>query len=565
MARDVEAGKAFVRVSVKENMAGLKNISRTLKSWGATVGMVGGAMTAAGSAVLAPLMGMATAFADAGSAIADMSARTGVSAEQLSSLGYAAGMTGASIEDLEKGLLMMQKKGMSTDKLVAVANKIQGMSDPAKRTAYAMEVFGKSGAKLIPMLSGGAAGLAEFQAEAERLGLVMSGEDAAAADALGDAMDQVKSAVKAAGLQVGAALAPALTAVATQLSGVVARVIAFIKAHRPMIVTVAKIALAVMGVGTAIAALGGLMAGAGMAISGLVTVLGTIGSIIGVVLSPVGLLVAGVVAGTAAFLTFTETGQWLASTLMADFGTAFDTVKQTIGGVTDALKSGEFQLAGEIALTGLKLAFFQGTKSIRSMWIDFNKSLVDGLAGAAKTLVSVWRATSQKIASWLADLFYRFNLLVSGQKDYLSNEERIGARDSALNEYYDNIQGQLDAAIDGTADAIQDGLNASLEDGEARIAALRAELNRLTGTAAERAANLPQAAPPPKPHEAARAAALAGNTLAGVTGTFSAAAARIAFAGGSDDAAKETAANTREMKRELRLTRQQLAQLGGFA
>lgn len=564
MARDVEAGKAFVRVSIKENLAGLKNISRTLKSWGAGVGMVGGAMTAAGSAVLGPLVGMATAFAEAGSAIADMSARTGVSAENLSALGYAAGMTGASIEDLERGLLMMQKKGFSTENLAAVADKIAAMKDPAKRTAYAMEVFGKSGAKLIPMLSGGAAGLAEFQAEAERLGIVMSSEDAAAADALGDAMDQVKSTVKTTAIQIGAALAPALTALATQLSGVVARVIAFVKNNRPLVVTVAKIALAVTGVGTAIVALGGVMAAAGMAISGIVTVLGTIGAVLGAVLSPIGLLVAGVTAGTAAFLTFTETGQWLASTLMADFGAAFDTVKATIGGITDALKAGEFQLAGEIAMTGLKLAFFQGTNSIRTMWINFNKALVDGLASAAKTLVDVWRATSQKIASWLADLFYRFNLLVSGQKDFLSNEERIGARDSALNAYYDNIQGQLDAAIDGTADAIDDGLNASLADGEARIAALRAELSKLTGTAAERVANLPPAAAPPKPHEVARAATLAGATLAGVTGTFSAAAARVAFTVAGDDAAKQTAENTRQTAREVKRMREQLATIGGF-
>lgn len=564
MARDVEAGKAFVRVSIKENLAGLKNISRTLKSWGAGVGMVGGAMTAAGSAVLGPLVGMATAFAEAGSAIADMSARTGVSAENLSALGYAAGMTGASIEDLERGLLMMQKKGLSTENLAAVADKIAAMKDPAKRTAYAMEVFGKSGAKLIPMLSGGAAGLAEFQAEAERLGIVMSSEDAAAADALGDAMDQVKSTVKTTAIQIGAALAPALTALATQLSGVVACVIAFVKNNRPLVVTVAKIALAVTGVGTAIVALGGVMAAAGMAISGIVTVLGTIGAVLGAVLSPIGLLVAGVTAGTAAFLTFTETGQWLASTLMADFGAAFDTVKATIGGITDALKAGEFQLAGEIAMTGLKLAFFQGTNSIRTMWINFNKALVDGLASAAKTLVDVWRATSQKIASWLADLFYRFNLLVSGQKDFLSNEERIGARDSALNAYYDNIQGQLDAAIDGTADAIDDGLNASLADGEARIAALRAELSKLTGTAAERVANLPPAAAPPKPHEVARAATLAGATLAGVTGTFSAAAARVAFTVAGDDAAKQTAENTRQTAREVKRMREQLATIGGF-
>lgn len=564
MARDVEAGRAYIRVSTKEDFSGLKAMSAKLKAWGAGIAGIGAGMAGAAAGVLAPLAGMVNAFSEAGSSIADMSARTGVSASKLSALGYAAGMTGASIEDLEKGIRTMQKNGLSADKLGAVANKIASIKDPAKRTAYAMSIFGKAGASLIPMLSGGAAGLAEFQKEAERLGLVMSDEDAASADELGDAMDKVKGTIKGVGMQIGAALAPILTDLATRLAGLISNVIAFVKANRPLVVTIASVAVGVLAAGTALMAVGGIVAAAGAAIGGLVTVLSAVGAAIGVVLSPVGLLVAGIAAGTAAFITFTETGNWLANSIMGDFGTAFDTIKQLVTGVTDALKSGEFQLAGEIAMTGLKLAFSQGTNTIRTMWIEFNKGLVDSMANAATAILGVWRNVSQKLSEWFAELGYKLALFISGEKDYLTDQERTSARDSALNEYYDSVQSNIQGTIDDMASGTQEALDASLADGERRIEELRSKMSGLTTTASEKAAALPTTAAP-KPAEV-KAAALAGGEMAGgMRGTFSASAAAIGFAGPkSEDLAKKTEENTRKTAKQLERLNQNVAN-GGAA
>ena len=78
-----------------------------------------------------------------------------------------------------------------------------------------MRVFGKSGANLLPML----ADLGALRAEARRLGVVMTGGQAQAADALGDAFDRVKTTLGAVATAVGTALAPVLTDLAGRVTG----------------------------------------------------------------------------------------------------------------------------------------------------------------------------------------------------------------------------------------------------------------------------------------------------------------------------------------------------------
>ena len=62
--------------------------------------------------------------------------------------------------------------------------------------ALALEVFGRSGTGLLPMFAQGAAGIERLQAEARRLGLMMSGEDARAAEQFNDTLDALWKTVK---------------------------------------------------------------------------------------------------------------------------------------------------------------------------------------------------------------------------------------------------------------------------------------------------------------------------------------------------------------------------------
>lgn len=507
---------------------GLQSVGKQMQSFGAGIAMIGGAMTGLGGAVLGPLIEMSRQFANAGSILNDMSGRTGVSVEALGELGYAAQMTGVDMESLEGAIRRMQKNGFNVNQMGAIADKLSAIEDPTKRAQAAMKIFGKTGTSMLPMLAGGAKGLAEMRAEAERLGLVMSTEDAESADAMGDALDTLWASVKAVRNQIGAALAPTLTQLAKTLSEGIVRVINFAKANRETILTIAKVAAAVVGVGTAITAIGMAFMAAGMAVGGFASALA-------MVLSPLGLILSGLAIGTAAFLTFTDTGRWMAETLMNDFGTAFGTVKDTIRGVTDALKAGEFRLAGEIAMTGLKLAFFEATKSIHAVWIQFNKKLIDTLVSAGKAMIGV----IQKVANKINEAWGGFQIWARGSDDYSKAEaiakemhELKARRSSMTPEAFEKAYRDLVARTSGTLEAeatknndifaetdartagidamaenwaagldefgaaVDENLNAKLGEGEARIAALRAELAKETGTAATALAALPKTSAP---------------------------------------------------------------------
>jgi hypothetical protein len=435
---DIEAGKAYVSLYVKNSalVKGLQSASKQLQSWGANIAKIGGSMMAAGGAVMAPMAAMVKGFSDAGSQLADMSARTGASAETLSALGYAAGMTGSSMEDVEKALRKMQQNGMGIDQLDAVANRMAAITDPAERTRFAIETFGKAGAAMIPMLSGGAAGLAEFHAEAERLGLVMSTEDANAADALGDAMDKVTGSLKGAAMQIGAALAPMVTKLADIITNVVASAVAWLKNNRQLVVTIAAVAAGVVTAGAVIVGTGAAVSALGFALSGVATALTAVGSVVGFLISPLGLVIAGVVAGAAAFLKFTEAGQKTVAWFSGVFSQMLATAKSTMSGISDAISGGDLALAGQIAFAGLKLAAAEGIVSLSNlvgglwgdtiasigssllsgdfagawdtavmgmgaMWESFNKGVLEMWIGTAAIITETWSKTVQGITDWM--------------------------------------------------------------------------------------------------------------------------------------------------------------------
>ena len=101
--------------------------------------------------------------------------------------------------------------------LSEVADVFQGMPDGIEKTALATQVFGKAGADLIPMLNGGAEGLAEMAEMAERLGLVIDDKTAASADQFNDTVELLGMSLQGVGRQVAAEMLPTLTRLAGSL------------------------------------------------------------------------------------------------------------------------------------------------------------------------------------------------------------------------------------------------------------------------------------------------------------------------------------------------------------
>ncbi|MBP0634913.1 phage tail tape measure protein [Cupriavidus sp. AcVe19-6a] len=166
----------------------------------------------------------------------DTSERLGVSTDNLQAWGFAAQMSGTDAETLNKAIGKLsvamdsfdEKSAKSTRALQAfgvtaedvsqgtdavftkLAEGFSKMPDGAQKTAKAIELFGKEGAKLIPLLNSGADGLEEFKKQAEAMGLVIDGHTIKAAAALNDQIDLMGKRVQSAGLHIVQGLLPAL-------------------------------------------------------------------------------------------------------------------------------------------------------------------------------------------------------------------------------------------------------------------------------------------------------------------------------------------------------------------
>lgn len=107
----IRAGRAFIEIMGDDSklQQTLKGVQTRLKNFGASIAATGGALIGAGSAIVAPLVGAAVAFAKAGAELDDAAGRTGVSASKLQELAFAAEQSGASLTDVEAGLRGMAK------------------------------------------------------------------------------------------------------------------------------------------------------------------------------------------------------------------------------------------------------------------------------------------------------------------------------------------------------------------------------------------------------------------------------------------------------------------------
>lgn len=105
-----------------------------------------------------------------------------------------------------------------------VATKVAATEDPAKRTALAMRIFGRSGVELLPILVKGGAGIAELREEARMLGGVMGEETAEKAAALEENVKRLAFAFNGVKYAIGNGLLPILTRIAMAFTSFVGKV-----------------------------------------------------------------------------------------------------------------------------------------------------------------------------------------------------------------------------------------------------------------------------------------------------------------------------------------------------
>jgi hypothetical protein len=441
-AAGVRAGRAYVELGVDDRIqAGLRAAQARLRAFAVAVSAIGGAMAGVSGLVLTPLVAAAKSFADAGSAVFDATQRIGISAEAFSELSFVAAQSGASVEDLEIGFKKMQVTiadaangsktaaaalaavGLSVADLVSlspdqqlarIADGLSRLTNPAARTAAAIDILGKSGNKLVPMLAEGAQGLAAARAEAQRLGLTMSQVDAAGADALGDAIGVLTAQSKAFTNAIGAALAPALTEIAGVVSTVVGKTIAWMRENRELVVATAAVAAVVGVVGAALLAIGATIGAVSIAIGAVV---GLVTTVVGALaaFSGVGFVIVGVLGTVAVgIVALIDMVPRLRQAFTSTFGDIAGIAKSALGSIVTFLTAGQFESAARVMVLGVKAVIARGLTEVVNV-------VIDGLAALSELLTS-WSSSFIAVAPALAALQGQFNFGATLLKSSLTAE-----------------------------------------------------------------------------------------------------------------------------------------------
>ena len=608
---DIEAGRAFITLYLKNSalVKGLNSIRDQMQGLGSSVMRIGGLMAAAGASILTPLAGAVRHFSSVGSELADMSARTGESVSSLAELKFAAEQTGAGLADVEVGLKMMQKHGIAGtfDELAA---RIAAVDDPAERTRMALEAWGKSGTKLLPLVEN----LQRLRQEARDLGLVPTEEAVGMADAIGDALDKVKSVIGATVFELGAALAPMLLPALETVKNIAGWFNRWAQQNGAVIRTVALIGAGLVVAGGIVAAIGATIFGIGSALGLVATAITGVGTVLGFLFSPVTLVVAALAGGILVWARFTESGRAAIQGLIDFFGPLLETALSTIRGIGDALLAGDLSLAGQIAITGLRLVMLQGIEAIAqsiggilgsaisniagklirgdlqgawnsvvrnmaALWDGFVAGIVSAFTSAAKVVTDIWAGLTKRITAMLVQLSIESPALgkailgvdlhaEEARRNQLDEKaRRLGMATSTQDVFTATNQG-AQAEIDRQASVIKSALDtvnaaasakaeesaaAAIADNEAGAAETSDEVQRLTQELAslrQQAAIAREAARLTKPTTGVTLPDVASAKKSFVT--FSAAAAALQGAGPQDKVVRELKDQKAIQKNQLR-------------
>lgn len=437
----VRAGLAFVELVANDNalVRALDNAQKRMKAFGSTMATVGAATAGAGAGILAPITALFGAAVNRASDLATLADEFGTTTEKLSALGYAfetAGVKQEEFADTLKGLSqkvssaadgqdeLFSRLGLNAQQLLRlpvdeqfnkIADALNKVPAAADRTNISLQLFGGAGSKLNRVLSQGSGELARLAGEASDVGAVMSGETAASGQKLMKTFTRLQAAVTNAFLAIGEALFPQADAIeefAKAAMNVVRTVRGWIQQNKGLV-------LGAVAVGGALAVVGTVATGAGLVIAGLATAIGiavaafklmvaVVTGTVAALASPLGIVAVAVAGLTYLFATQTETGRELAASISGELSDAWGTLRETaVGaweGIGSALKRGDLQSAGEIALAGLNVAFQQGLFTLRTAWNGLQSYFVDGWTKSASTIGGVWETLVNRLAQLFIDL-----------------------------------------------------------------------------------------------------------------------------------------------------------------
>jgi len=422
---------AILRVKADVQGQGeIDGLSRSLGNLNKQAGVAGGGLGRMGQAAkgvgglmsallpvgaVAGLTAIAKGSIDAADNLNDMSQRTGVAVESLSRFGQAAQDSGSSIEGVAKGMGQLAKRitdpssaaskalsgiGVATRDaqgkvrsldavMLEISDRFAKMPDGAEKSALAMQLFGKSGVELIPMLNQGRAALEQYQA-------TISGDMAKSADEFNDSLNAIGRSLSGPFNEAVTALLPAITSIAQGIVGIIK---AFTALPQPVqatllvigglltaLVALAPAISAIISIGSAIAGLfaaGGVLASAGSIIAGIAT------AFIVLITGPLGIVALLVAAGVAIY-AFRD-----------QIGAAFNAVVNFIGAAFN--KIGSLLKAGAQAYMNYYvkpiLGFFKGLyDGAVAIFGKIGSAIGKAFEAVVGTIKNVFRSVLQYLA-----------------------------------------------------------------------------------------------------------------------------------------------------------------------
>lgn len=404
------------------------------KLGGLTRSITGGLGALVPAATIAGIAALGKRAIDAADNLNDLSKRTGVGVESLSRFGAAAADSGTSVDEVAKAMGRLARgvvdpasqtskalqsigvsaidangKVRSLDQIMlSVSDVFAKMPDGAQKTALAMEIFGKAGANLIPMLNEGSTALGQYSATIDT-------EMAQAADKFNDSINAIALAVSGPFNEAVTALLPLITSVAQGIAGLAEGFAALPEPLQQLIAGVAALAAAfvilapaiqaiatVWGALTAVFAGGAIFATIAGYLGALVPALAAVGAAFQGLLT----IVAGVLSGPVG---------WIA--LLVAAGVAIYAFRDKIAEVVKAIAAG-WQMAGKAFYSLYVEPLIRLgpvlVKSLTGSFAQLGKALQAPFTGAVNAIKSIFRGLLQFIANGINNTTRTINALIAG-------------------------------------------------------------------------------------------------------------------------------------------------------
>lgn len=225
---------------IEFSIKALDNFSATMGRLDSQLGAMNRAFAALAAVYpIAKAIEAGRAFLENAEQMGVMAQKAGMATDKFSSLAYAARMSNVDVGALQQGMKFLgtamtandsgfARLGVSTrtasgdlrstsDVLIDVADKFSTLRDGAAKTQLAIDLFGRSGLSMVPMLNSGGESIRALMADAQRLGIVITDDMAAAADQVNDNFAAMSMVMQGQFNQALARVLPTLESVSNML------------------------------------------------------------------------------------------------------------------------------------------------------------------------------------------------------------------------------------------------------------------------------------------------------------------------------------------------------------